>query len=253
MSKTPIKNQEAVRSIFAEALAHQPSLVAIDDLDKIAGESDSASVSDTIAHEMDKLKNTQVLVVGATSNLFSVNKSLRSSKRFKHEIEVTVPDMKARVEILRAFRDTDADHLVSDDMLQLVGEKTHGFVGQDLNDLYERALDEGCERTKKEYQEWTYIRNGYHNGHRSPDTTSDVSQNVSEQDGELVTLRLADFEKPLLQVRPTAMREIFLETPKVQWSDIGGSAEVKQALTEVIDWPLKVRALCVVSSPHSTF
>ncbi|KAK4996102.1 AAA+-type ATPase [Elasticomyces elasticus] len=197
---------------------------------------------------MDKIKNTQVLVVGATSNPSSVNKSLRSLRRFKYEVEVTVPDVKARIEILKAFRNTDADHIVSDDVLQTVGEKTHGFAGQDLNDLYERALDGACERTNKEHQDWIHIRNGYGNGHRSPDMASEASQTESEQDKELVTLRLADFEKPLLQVRPTAMREIFLETPKVRWSDIGGLAEVKQALTEVIERPLKITDIMAASN-----
>ncbi|KAK4991143.1 AAA+-type ATPase [Elasticomyces elasticus] len=240
LSKTMVKNLEAIRSVFAEAAAHQPSLIIIDDLDKIAGDSDTDSVSDAISREMDNSRNTQVLVVGATSNLASVNKSLRSPKRFKHEVEVTVPDMRARIEILKAFRDTDADHVISDDLLQTVGEKTHGFVGQDLDDLYERALDGACERVKKEHRKWVPVRDSNGNGQPWPDVASDASQNSSEQEDELLSLRFTDFEQPLLQVRPTAMREIFLETPKVQWSDIGGSAEVKQALTEVIEWPLKI-------------
>ncbi|KAK4908132.1 hypothetical protein LTR28_000362, partial [Elasticomyces elasticus] len=240
LSKTMVKNLEAIRSVFAEAAAHQPSLIIIDDLDKIAGDSDTDSVSDAISREMDNSRNTQVLVVGATSNLASVNKSLRSPKRFKHEVEVTVPDMRARIEILKAFRDTDADHVISDDLLQTVGEKTHGFVGQDLDDLYERALDGACERVKKEHRKWVPARDSNGNGQPWPDVASDASQNSSEQEDELLSLRFTDFEQPLLQVRPTAMREIFLETPKVQWSDIGGSAEVEQALTEVIEWPLKV-------------
>jgi len=56
-----------------------------------------------------------------------------------------------------------------------------------------------------------------------------------------VELTMEDFEKAFLEIRPTAMREIFLETPKVSWSEIGGSEEVKQVLNEVIEWPLKQR------------
>lgn len=34
-------------------------------------------------------------------------------------------------------------------------------------------------------------------------------------------------------VRPSAMREVLLEVPKVHWEDIGGQADVKQKLKEV--------------------
>ena len=36
------------------------------------------------------------------------------------------------------------------------------------------------------------------------------------------------------------MKQIFLEIPKVYWSDIGGQHGVKQKLTEAVEWPLKV-------------
>lgn len=34
------------------------------------------------------------------------------------------------------------------------------------------------------------------------------------------------------------MREVFLETAEVKWSDIGGQDEVKQKLKECVEWPL---------------
>jgi len=34
------------------------------------------------------------------------------------------------------------------------------------------------------------------------------------------------------------MREVFVETPTVKWSDIGGQDEVKQKLQECVEWPL---------------
>lgn len=34
------------------------------------------------------------------------------------------------------------------------------------------------------------------------------------------------------------MREVYLETPKVYWSDIGGQADVKARLRECVEWPL---------------
>ena len=49
-----------------------------------------------------------------------------------------------------------------------------------------------------------------------------------------------DFNAALLKVRPSAMREIVLEAPKVKWGEIGGQQHVKTILQKAIEWPLKV-------------
>ena len=38
---------------------------------------------------------------------------------------------------------------------------------------------------------------------------------------------------------PSAMREVYLETPDVKWSEIGGLEGVKRELQEAVEWPLK--------------
>ncbi|KAK6125202.1 hypothetical protein DH2020_041068 [Rehmannia glutinosa] len=48
-----------------------------------------------------------------------------------------------------------------------------------------------------------------------------------------------DFEKARVKVRPSAMREIILEIPKVGWEDVGGQTEVKVQLMEAVQWPQK--------------
>jgi transitional endoplasmic reticulum ATPase len=35
------------------------------------------------------------------------------------------------------------------------------------------------------------------------------------------------------------MREVYVEVPQVHWNDVGGLKEVKQQLTESVEWPLK--------------
>ncbi len=34
--------------------------------------------------------------------------------------------------------------------------------------------------------------------------------------------------------------KIFLEIPKVKWSEVGGQVEIKQKLREAVEWPLNV-------------
>ncbi len=40
-------------------------------------------------------------------------------------------------------------------------------------------------------------------------------------------------------MRPSAMREVALELPKVRWEDVGGLAAIKQRLREAVEWPQK--------------
>jgi SpoVK/Ycf46/Vps4 family AAA+-type ATPase len=53
-----------------------------------------------------------------------------------------------------------------------------------------------------------------------------------------------DFEHGLLLVHPSVMNEAYIEVPKVRWSDIAGSENVKAKLWEAVDLPLKVRTCC---------
>ncbi|XP_039026972.1 calmodulin-interacting protein 111-like isoform X2 [Hibiscus syriacus] len=55
----------------------------------------------------------------------------------------------------------------------------------------------------------------------------------------LLRVVFEDFEKARMKVRPSAMREIILEVPKVNWEDVGGQREVKTQLMEAVEWPQK--------------
>jgi SpoVK/Ycf46/Vps4 family AAA+-type ATPase len=44
------------------------------------------------------------------------------------------------------------------------------------------------------------------------------------------------------------MNEAYIEVPKVRWSDIAGSENVKKKLWEAVDLPLQVSALALTSS-----
>ncbi len=50
---------------------------------------------------------------------------------------------------------------------------------------------------------------------------------------------MSDFENALKEVMPSAMREVYLESPDVEWNDIGGLDDVKRELQEAVEWPLR--------------
>jgi transitional endoplasmic reticulum ATPase len=47
-----------------------------------------------------------------------------------------------------------------------------------------------------------------------------------------------DFKNAQRGIEPSAMREFFVELPKVNWNDVGGLKYVKQNLKESVEWPL---------------
>jgi transitional endoplasmic reticulum ATPase len=46
------------------------------------------------------------------------------------------------------------------------------------------------------------------------------------------------FDDALRRVEPSAMREVSVEVPKVNWNDVGGLENVKQVVKESIEWPM---------------
>src|SRR3989344_1920387 len=62
---------------------------------------------------------------------------------------------------------------------------------------------------------------------------------ISEEVLQKLRVTAEDFKEALKIVRPSAIREVSIEKPNVQWKDIGGLQELKQELIEAVEWPLK--------------
>jgi len=56
---------------------------------------------------------------------------------------------------------------------------------------------------------------------------------------EKMTVNLDDFTNAYREITPTAMREVYIEVPSVNWADVGGLTDVKQELQEAVEWPIK--------------
>ncbi|KAG7271458.1 LOW QUALITY PROTEIN: hypothetical protein CRUP_016360 [Coryphaenoides rupestris] len=54
-----------------------------------------------------------------------------------------------------------------------------------------------------------------------------------------VSVTLQDLQWAMRQVKPSAMREVAIDVPKVRWSDVGGMEEVKLKLRQAVEWPLR--------------
>jgi transitional endoplasmic reticulum ATPase len=55
---------------------------------------------------------------------------------------------------------------------------------------------------------------------------------------EKMEVTMDDFKNAHRGIEPSAMREFFVEVPKITWNDVGGLSDVKQSLIEAVEWPL---------------
>jgi SpoVK/Ycf46/Vps4 family AAA+-type ATPase len=103
-----------------------------------------------------------------------------------------------------------------------IAARTHGFVGADLKKLLGQAVKTRDIRARASRTDDEQI----------------ISREVTSE--ALLHDMREDFENALFKVRPTAMQEVFVETPDIRWIDIGGQQKVKEELEEAIVWPIKV-------------
>jgi transitional endoplasmic reticulum ATPase len=218
------ESEARVREIFNEAEKNKPCIIFIDEIDAIApkreevhGEVEKRVVSQLLAL-MDGLEaRGQVVVIGATNRPNALDPALRRGGRFDREIEIGIPNREGRFEILQIH--TRGMPLTEDVDLQKLADLTHAFTGADISELCKEAAMKGLRRVLPEIDfEADYIP-------------------VEVLNKLVVTME--DFLDALRFVEPSAMREVLIETPNITWNDVGGLEEVKQALREAIEWPLK--------------
>jgi AAA family ATPase len=226
-----------VRNVFQEAVRYQPSAIIIDQLDFVAPKRaslDSQSLTSVLCECLDLAKSALVLVVAATRHPNDVDDTLRTPHRLAIEIEMQVPTAQDRAEILRAICGSSS-HQLNEALIDMIAEKTHGYVGADLFALLQLVCRKARQRLSCQSRSPT----------RPCDVTStpDPVTGVGQTEKNMVVdldIEQSDVMSALQETRPTAMREVFLETPKVRWTDIGGQHDIKRRLQKAVERPLKV-------------
>jgi transitional endoplasmic reticulum ATPase len=225
MSKFYGESEKKIRDIFEEAEKSAPTIIFIDEIDAIApkredvqGEVERRVVSQILTM-MDGLKGRgKVIVIGATNRVNALDPALRRPGRFDREIPINVPDKQGRLAILQIH--TRGMPLVKDVKLDELASVTHGFVGADLESLAKEAA-------------MGVLRK------HLPDIKMDEDELIAPEILEKMTIKHQDFIDALKIVRPSAMREVLVETPTVGWKDVGGLNKVKEELKEAVEWPMK--------------
>ncbi|HXQ91895.1 MAG TPA: AAA family ATPase, partial [Nitrososphaerales archaeon] len=201
-----------------------PTIVFIDEIDSIApkreevtGEVERRVVSQLLS-VMDGLEaRGKVIVIAATNRPNAIDPALRRPGRFDREIEIRVPSKKGRFEILQIH--TRHMPLTEDVDLEKLSSVSHGFVGADLEGLCKEAAMKTLRRVLPELK-------------LEEDKLTPEFLNKLQVTND-------DFQNALKDITPSAMREVYIETPDVRWSDIGGLDTIKKELQEAVEWPLK--------------
>ncbi|MEX0920368.1 MAG: CDC48 family AAA ATPase [Candidatus Pacearchaeota archaeon] len=225
MSKFYGESEKKIRDIFEEAEKTAPTIIFIDEIDAIApkredvqGEVERRVVSQLLSM-MDGLKSRgKVIVIGATNRINSIDPALRRPGRFDREIEMNVPSKEGRLAILKIH--TRGMPLTKNVNLNELASTTHGFVGADLESLVKEAA-------------MNVLRN------LLPRIKLDGDEEIPSEELDNLVISQKDFMESLKVVRPSAMREVLVETPSLGWKEVGGLLKIKQELQEAVEWPLK--------------
>ncbi|XP_026683154.1 LOW QUALITY PROTEIN: nuclear valosin-containing protein-like [Diaphorina citri] len=90
----------------------------------------------------------QVLVIGATNRPDSIDPALRRAGRFEREVCLGIPDRESRLEILKVI--TKNRKLAPEISLQVLAERTPGYVGADLKALMRESALSAISRVSLE-------------------------------------------------------------------------------------------------------
>ena len=224
MSKFYGESEARIREIFKEAKEKSPSIIFIDEIDSIApkreevtGEVERRVVSQLLS-VMDGLEaRGKVIVIAATNRPNALDPALRRPGRFDREIEIKVPDKRGRLEILQIHtHNMPLDKDVNQDRVSAV---THGFVGADLEYLCKEAAMKCLRRLLPELNL--------------------EDEKIPPETLEKLVITMNDFDNAIKEIMPSAMREVYLESPDIPWTEIGGLEQVKRELQEAVEWPLR--------------
>ncbi len=223
MSKFYGASEGRLRELFDDAEKNAPSIIFIDEIDSIApkrsdtsGEVERRVVSQLLSL-MDGIQSRgHIIVVGATNRINSLDEALRRPGRFDREIEFGVPTVKGRKEILQIH--TRGMPLEEDIDINLYSEITYGFVGADIMAVCREAALFALRRILPKIN-------------LDEPIPIDIIQDLRISD--------KDFIQAINMVEPSAMREIMIDIPDINWEDVGGLEDIKSELREAVEWPLK--------------
>ncbi|XP_003747826.1 nuclear valosin-containing protein-like [Galendromus occidentalis] len=233
------ESEQRIRELFEQAVNAAPCIFFIDEIDAVTPKRENAQremekrivaqlltcIDDLSSRELEN----EVLLVGATHRLDSLDPALRRAGRFNREVSLGIPTEASRSSILRVLcrslrleNDFDFDH---------IAHLTPGFVGADLQDLTREATSLAVKRLIKS------IETRLEDGGAGPRSLLEQSirtlmsdWNLSQEELNELKIFKQDFLDAIQLVQPSAKREGFATVPDVTWKDVGAMKDIRETL-----------------------
>jgi cell division protease FtsH len=136
-----------VRDLFKKAKENAPCIIFIDEIDAVGrqrgagiggGNDEREQTLNQLLTEMDGFEgNTGIIIIAATNRPDVLDSALLRPGRFDRQVEVSPPDIKGRLEVLKVHaRNKKLSPEVS---LEAIARRTPGFSGADLANLLNEA------------------------------------------------------------------------------------------------------------------
>ena len=146
-----------VRDMFKTAKKHAPSILFMDEIDAIGrargtglggGNDEREQTLNQLLVEMDGFgQNSGIIVIAATNRVDILDPALMRPGRFDRQINVSVPDIMGREEILKVHaRNKKIDSSVD---FKQIAHQTPGFTGADLENVMNEAALLAAREAKK--------------------------------------------------------------------------------------------------------
>ncbi|MBU4174832.1 MAG: CDC48 family AAA ATPase [Actinobacteria bacterium] len=233
------ESEAHLRRVFEEANANAPSIIFLDEIDAMAPKREELGGEKQVERRvvaqllslMDGLEaRKQVIVIGATNIPNIVDPALRRPGRFDREISISIPDKNGRMEIIEIH--TRGMPLAEDVDLERIAGMTHGFVGADLEALCREAA-------------MSTLRSFF------PQLDFEMEEIPYDRLLEL-KVTMENFMEAMMEVEPSAIREVFTEIPDVSWDEVGGLHDIKRIIKEAVEWPLQYPEVFEAASTRPT-
>lgn len=268
------ESEKQLREHFDNAKKMAPCLMFIDEIDTITPKRESAQREMerrivgqllTCMDDLDLEKNDgkPVIVLAATNRPDSLDPALRRAGRFDTEVNIGVPNIAVREQILRA--QTRRTEIASDVDFTQLAKMTPGFVGADLESLVLKAGNV----SNAKYIEILEARAREADARNGLSATADDDVDMEEGDPSTLhpkpseavisfrainkllldsaetdnipdePITMSDFEKALEHIQPSAKREGFATIPETTWANIGALESVRKELVNAVVKPIQ--------------
>ena len=221
------ESENKIRRIFEGAKEHAPCIVLLDEIDAICPkrEYSQRDMEKRIVSQLgvcldDLNKNflageNLVMLVATTTFPDSIDASLRRAGRFDKELNIGIPDERARSEILGVLLENT--NLSNDVHIPTISRNCPGFVGSDLAALVREASTTALNRS--------------------------FDSGLFSETGYTLMPCLDDFMQAIKRVQPSTKREGFAVVPNVTWDDIGALKSIRGELLMSLVEPIRNREL----------